>query len=84
MRIQVDCRDGGDPRAFYLGTRRLRVMHVLERVAEDATRRFRVRVEDGRVFVLIHDTAKGEWRLAGVGAFPHGESALSSPPIRAR
>jgi hypothetical protein len=67
MRIQVDCRDREDPRAFYLGTRRLHIVRVLERIAQDSTRRFRVRVEDGRVFDLIHDTAAGEWHLASVG-----------------
>ena len=66
MKVQVDCRNGDDPRAFYLGTRRLHVVRVLERIAEDSTRRFKVRVQDGRVFTLSKDTAKGEWRLAGV------------------
>jgi hypothetical protein len=84
MRIQVECRDADDPRAFYLGTRRLHIVRVLERTAENATRRFKVRVEDGRVFTLVHDTAKGEWQLAAVGAFPQAESAPSSPRIRAR
>jgi hypothetical protein len=66
MRVQVDCRNGDDRRAFYLGTRRLHVVRVLERIAEDSTRRFKVRVQDGRVFTLSKDTAKDEWRLAGV------------------
>lgn len=68
MRVQVHCRNGDDPRAFYLGTQRLHVMRVLERTAEDSTRRFKVRVHDGRVFVLCKDTAKGEWQLAGVAS----------------
>ena len=65
MRIQVDCSNG-DPRAFFLGERRLHVTQVLERAAEDSQRRFRVRVADGREFILRHDRASGEWRLAGV------------------
>ena len=68
MKVQVDCRNGDDPRAFYLGTQRLHVMRVLERTAEDSTRRFKVRVQDGRVFTLSKDTAKGEWQLARVAA----------------
>jgi hypothetical protein len=84
MRIQVDCRDGDDPRAFHLGARRLHIVRVLERRDQDSTRRYRVKIDDGRVFVLVQDTAKGEWHLAGVGAFPHAESALSSPRIRSR
>ncbi|HEV8106344.1 MAG TPA: hypothetical protein VGP97_02400 [Burkholderiales bacterium] len=68
MRVQVDCRNGDEPRAFYLGTRRLHVVRVLERIAEDSMRRFKVRVHDGRVFTLSKDTAKDEWRLAGVAS----------------
>jgi hypothetical protein len=84
MRIQVDCRDGDDPRAFYLGTRRLHIVRILERIAEDSTRRFKVRIDDGRVFVLVRDSATGEWRLKGVGDFPYAEPALSSQRIRSR
>ena len=66
MKVHVDCRNGDQPRAFYLGTRWLHVMRVLERSAEDSTRRFKVRVQDGRVFTLSNDTSSGEWQLAGV------------------
>jgi hypothetical protein len=66
MRIQVVDSDGGDPRAFFLGGRRLQVTRVLERAAEDSQRRLRVRVADGREFVLRQDRMTGEWRLAQV------------------
>ena len=68
MRVQVHCRNGDDPRAFYVGTQRLDIMRVLERSAEDSTQRFKVRVHDGRVFTLSRDAAKGEWRLASVAS----------------
>jgi hypothetical protein len=66
MKIQVQCRRGGDPRTFLIGARRLHVMRVLERAAEDSLRRYRVRVADGREFVLRHDLESGDWRLARV------------------
>lgn len=66
MKIQVQCRRGGDPRLFLVGARWLQVMRVLERVAENSLRRFRVRVADGREFVLRHDLESGDWILAGV------------------
>jgi len=66
MRVQVDCGGGGDPRAFFLGERRLHVTRVLERGAEDSFRNFRVRVADGREFVLRHDLATGDWQLARI------------------
>lgn len=66
MRVQVECRQGTDPRAFFLGGRRLHVMRVLERVTEDARRSFRVRVPGGREFVLRLDLNTGEWTLARI------------------
>jgi len=66
MRIQVNCRDGADPSSFWLGEKKLHVLRVLERTAEDDQRRFRVKVADGREFVLRQHLASGEWTLAGV------------------
>lgn len=66
VRVQVECRKGADPRALFLGERRLHVMRILERVAEDEHRRFRVRVADGREFVLRQDVKTGEWALARI------------------
>lgn len=66
MKIQVSCRDGADPAWFYLAGKKLHIMRVLERAAEDSQRRFRVRVADGREFVLRQDLATREWRLARV------------------
>lgn len=78
VRIQVDCRDHEDPRAFYLGTQRLHIVRVLARSLEDSRRRFRVRVEGGRIFELVHDAVSGEWHLARVGGFRGVKSAPSS------
>jgi hypothetical protein len=66
MRIQVQCRRGGDPRSFLVGEHWLHVMRVLERAVENSLQRYRVRVADGREFVLRHDLESGDWRLAGV------------------
>ncbi|HEX6319158.1 MAG TPA: hypothetical protein VFZ84_09795 [Burkholderiales bacterium] len=66
MRIQVNCRDGADPSSFWLGEKKLHVLRVLERTAEDDQRRLRVRVADGREFVLRQHLESGEWTLAGV------------------
>jgi len=68
VRIQVACRDG-DPRAFYLGSRRLDVLRVIERAADGLTRRYRVTVPDGRVFLLSLNLASGDWRLASVDPY---------------
>ncbi|OGA72815.1 MAG: hypothetical protein A3G81_11980 [Betaproteobacteria bacterium RIFCSPLOWO2_12_FULL_65_14] len=75
VRVQVECRKGADPRAFFLGGRRLHVMRVLERVTEDAQRTFRVRVPGGREFVLRLDINTGEWTLARIIEAPRGRAA---------
>jgi hypothetical protein len=51
---------------LYLGSRQLHVLRVIERAAEGSTQRFRVRVVDGRVFLLSRDLASGDWHLASV------------------
>jgi len=68
VKVQVHCRRGGDPRTFLIGARWLHVMRVLEHAGEDSERRWRVRVADGREFVLRHDPDSGDWRLARVHA----------------
>jgi hypothetical protein len=46
-------------------------MLVLERITEEAHRRFRVRVTDAREFVLHMDLATGEWTLARIIEAPY-------------
>ena len=65
MRIQVACNDGR-PCALYLGSRWLYVLQIIERAEEGSSQRFRVKVADGRVFLLDRDLASGDWRLASV------------------
>ena len=68
MKIQVQCRRSGEPRTFLLGARWLHVISVLDRVADNSMRHFRLLVADGREFVLRHDPRSGDWQLAGVHA----------------
>lgn len=70
MKIRVECyagyRDEEEPRAFHLGQRRFTVVEILDRWLDPAHRYFKVSVDDGRIFLLRHDTASGEWELAGL------------------
>ena len=62
-----------DPHVFHLGSRRHKVVAVLDEWTEDELRYFKVRVEDGRHFVLRHDPATDAWELAaayGGGTLP--------------
>jgi hypothetical protein len=70
MKIQVECHAGyrGDeePRAFTLGATRFAVLEILDRWLAPEHRYFKVRIEDGRDFVLRHDVASGDWELAAL------------------
>jgi hypothetical protein len=70
MKIQVECHAGyrGDeePRAFTLGATRFAVIEILDRWLAPEHRYFKVRIEDGRDFVLRHDVASGDWELAAL------------------
>jgi hypothetical protein len=70
MRIHVECHAGyrGDeePRAFTLGATRFAVLEILDRWLAPEHRYFKVRIQDGRDFVLRHDVASGEWELAAL------------------
>lgn len=82
MKIRVECYAGhrGDqePRAFLLGERRLEVRELLDGWLDPAYRYFKVRVDDGQVFILRHDEGTGEWELAalvGPGSSGFGTTA---------
>ena len=68
MKICVLSRAGrggpNDPLVFHLGSRRHPVVAVLEQWTEAQYQYFKVRVGDGRRFVLRHDASTGCWELA--------------------
>ena len=70
MKIQVECHAGyrgeEEPRAFALGGTRLAIVAILDRWMAPEHRYFKVKAEDGRTLVLRHDTASGDWELAGL------------------
>lgn len=72
LKIRVECHAGyrGDeePRAFTLGERRFAVLEILDRWLDPRHRYFKVKAEDGRHFILRHDTVSGEWELAALVA----------------
>jgi hypothetical protein len=70
MKIRVECYAGyrgeEEPRGFTLGERRFAVVEILDRWLDPAHRYFKVRVDDGRRFILRHDSASGDWELAAM------------------
>ena len=55
-----------EPHVFYLGTRRLPVVAILDRWQDAAHHYFEVSADDGRCFLLRHCPASNHWELAGV------------------
>lgn len=81
MRIRAECYAGyrgeEEPRAFTLGERRFQVLEILDRWLAADHRYFKVKVDDGRHFLLRHDTVTGSWELAGlVGSAPDSTRRL--------
>jgi hypothetical protein len=68
MDPRVECYAGyrGEetPRAFYLGDRRVEVGEVVERWLDPEHRNFKVRGDDGGLYILRHDVDKDRWEIA--------------------
>jgi hypothetical protein len=70
-----------EPRSFQLGARRVPVVAVLDRwepPAQNHLSYFRVRDQEGRCFVLRHDSRAGNWELEAV----YGRPAKAAPAAR--
>ena len=67
MDVKVDCYSGyrGEetPRRFELDGRRIEVVEVIDRWFGTDHRYFKVRGDDGSVYLLRHDEAAGCWEL---------------------
>lgn len=67
LAIRVECHAGHradeEPRAFYLGARRLEVVEIVDRWLAPEHRYFKVRADDAGTYILRHDTAADRWEL---------------------
>jgi hypothetical protein len=68
MTIRVESYAGyrgeEEPRAFWLGERRVVVLSVSDRWFAPRQRWFRVDADDGDTYVLRHDEDSGDWVIA--------------------
>ncbi|MEX0959290.1 MAG: hypothetical protein WDZ63_08375 [Burkholderiales bacterium] len=67
MKLRVECYSGHrldeEPRALWLGSRRLEVNEVIDRWLDPRHRYFKVLTDDGQ-FILRQDHDTGEWELS--------------------
>lgn len=83
MDIRVECYAGyrgeQEPRAFWLGERRIAAVEILDRWMAPDRRYFRVRGDDGHVYILRSDEVKSEWTL---GAFTRASGTSAAEERR--
>jgi hypothetical protein len=67
LSIRVECYAGyrGEetPRRFYLGPRRVEVVEVLDRWLAPDHRYFKLKGDDGAIYIVRHDVSSGRWEL---------------------
>ncbi len=65
--LTVECYAGHraqeTPQRFFLGERKVEVIEILDRWLAPDHRYFKVRGEDGAVYILRHDVAADRWEL---------------------
>ena len=82
LRIRVECYSGyraeETPRRFFIGDRPLEVVDVIDRWLSPDHRYFKLRAEDGGVYILRQDVAKDYWELWLYDSGRTGATRLSS------
>lgn len=82
MTLRVECYAGhrGEeiPRRFFLGERRIEVMEIVDRWLDPEHRYFKVRGDDGGVYVLRYDVPKDEWEMTLFDSGTREATRLSS------
>lgn len=82
LAVRVQCYAGhrGEeiPQAFFLGSRRVGVDEVLDRWLAPDHRYFKVRGDEGGIYILRYDPARDSWSLTLYDSGNRPETRLSS------
>ena len=80
--MKVECYAGyrGDetPRRFYLGTRCVEVVDVLDRWLDPEYRYFKLRGDDKGIYILRHSVDEDSWEMTLFNSGSREKSRLSS------
>lgn len=80
--VRVACYAGhrGEetPQRFFMGQREVVVTDVLDRWLDPSRRYFKIRGDDGGVYILCHDIPSGRWELTLFDVGSRGDTRLSS------
>lgn len=67
LAVRVECYAGyrGEetPRRFFFGKRRIQIRDIIDRWLAPGHRYFKVRGDDGGLYILRHDAAAGRWEM---------------------
>jgi hypothetical protein len=67
MQLTVECYAGyrgeQEPHAFFLGDRRVSIAEIIDRWISPEHRYFKVKSDDGAIYILRHDEPSGAWEL---------------------
>lgn len=80
--IKVECyagyRDEENPVRFYLGERCVEVKEVLDRWLDPSHRYFKLRGDDGGIYILRHATKDDVWEMTLFDSGTRDDTRLSS------
>lgn len=80
--IRVDCYSGHrgeeEPRRFFLGEREINAMEIMDRWLDPGHRYFKVRGDDGGIYILRHDVQQDFWQMTLFDSGSRDATRLSS------
>ena len=81
--IRVECYAGyrgeESPRRFFLHQRKVEVLEILDRWLAPDHRYFKLKGDDGAVYIIRHDVARNQWQLT-----MYDSGLTGGPPHSAR
>jgi len=80
--IQVECYAGHraeeSPRRFFIGKRRIEVVEIIDRWLDPAHSYFKVRGDDGGIYILRYEQGIESWEMILFNSGTHAGARLSS------
>jgi hypothetical protein len=82
LKVEVECYAGyraeQEPRRFKLGKREIEVAEVIDRWLDPEHHYFKVRGDDGAIYILRYDSKIDEWEMRLFDSGKSEETQLSS------
>jgi hypothetical protein len=80
--VRVECYAGhradAEPRRLHIGGRPVTVTEIIDRWLDPRHRYFKLRGDDGGIYIVRHDTQEGRWDLTLFDSGLRDETRLSS------